>query len=306
MPDRTDESCVLHEGPWTHRTVNANGSRFHVVEAGAGPLILLLHGFPEYWWTWRHQITPLADAGFRVVAVDLRGYGASDKPPRGYDGYTLSGDIAALIRSLGERDATVVGHDWGGNLAWTTAAFHPRMVRRIAVLGMPHPLRLRSALLGDPAQLRASRYIAAFQTPRYEHHITKDRAAYVGATLRRWSGPAWPTTPDFAEYERACREAIRIPQASFCAMEYYRWAIRSLTRPSGWKFNSLLAAPIPVPVLQLHGAIDPCLLPSTAAGSGRYVSGPYEWRLLPGVGHFPHAEAVDAVNGELLRWLKEG
>jgi pimeloyl-ACP methyl ester carboxylesterase len=305
MPGRPDETAVLQEGPWTHRTVAANGSRFHVVEAGAGPLVLLLHGFPEFWWTWRHQLAPLADAGYRVVAVDLRGYGGSDKPPRGYDGYTLAGDVAALIRSLGERDATVVGHDWGGHLAWVTAAFHPRMVRRLAVLGMPHPLRLHAALLTDPEQIKASRYVGAFQAPRFEHHVTRDDAAYVGTLLRRWSGPAWTRSADFAAYERSCRTAIRIPQASFCALEYYRWSVRSLTRPSGWKFHRLLRAPIAAPVLQLHGALDTCLLPRTAAGSGRYVTGPYEWRLLPGVGHFPQSEAPETVTGELLQWLKE-
>jgi pimeloyl-ACP methyl ester carboxylesterase len=305
MPDRPDETCVRHEGPWAHRMVDANGSRFHVVEAGSGPLVLLLHGFPEYWWTWRNQIAPLADAGYRVAAVDLRGYGASDKPPRGYDGYTLSGDVAALIRSLGERDAAVVGHDWGGHIAWTTAAFHPRMVRRLAVLAMPHPLRLRAALLSDRAQIRASAYIAAHQAPRFEHHVTRDHGAYVGRLLRKWSGPAWTRTEDFAQYEAACRTAMRIPQASFCAMEYYRWAVRSLTRPSGWRFNQLLAAPISAPVLQIHGALDSCLLPSTAAGSGRYVAGRYEWVMLPGVGHFPQSEAPEVVTGELLQFLKD-
>jgi pimeloyl-ACP methyl ester carboxylesterase len=299
------DDAVLLDGPWSHRTVSANGSRFHIVEAGAGPLVLLLHGFPEFWWSWRHQIEPLADAGFRVVAVDLRGYGGSDKPPRGYDGYTLSGDVAGLIRALGERDAVVVGHDWGGFLAWTTAAFHPRMVRRLAVVGMPHPLRLRSALATDPAQLRASRHLVSFQAPRYEHRVTRDDAALAGGLLEEWSGPGWPRTRDFEAYAAACRAAIGIPQASFCAMEYYRWALRSLTRPSGWKFAKLLARPITAPVLQLHGALDSCMLPSTAAGSGRYVTGPYEWRLLDDVGHFPQSETPDLVTGELIRWAKE-
>jgi pimeloyl-ACP methyl ester carboxylesterase len=299
------DDAVLLAGPWTHRTVSANGSRFHVVEAGAGPLVLLLHGFPEFWWSWRHQIEPLADAGFRVVAVDLRGYGGSDKPPRGYDGYTLSGDVAWLIRALGERDAVVVGHDWGGFLAWTTAAFHPRMVRRIAVVGMPHPLRLRSSLVTDPAQVRASRHLVRFQAPRYEHRVTRDDAALVGELLEEWSGPGWPRTPEFTAYVAACRAAIGIPQASFCAMEYYRWALRSLTRPSGWKFAKLLARPITAPVLQLHGALDTCMLPTTAAGSSRYVTGAYEWRLLADVGHFPQSEAPDLVTGELIRWAKE-
>jgi len=305
MTTRPDES-VEFDGPWAHRSISANGSRFHVVEAGSGPLILLLHGFPEFWWTWRHQISDLADAGYRVAAVDLRGYGGSDKPPRGYDGYTLASDIAGLIRALGERDAMLVGHDWGGFLAWTAAAFHPRMIRRIAVLGMPHPLRLRSALATDPrGQLAASRYLLAFQAPRYEHVIIRDDAQYVGDTLRRWAGPRWRETDDFAAYVEVCKSAMLIPQASFCAMEYYRWAIRSMTRPSGWRFVKLLQRPISAPTLQLHGGLDPCILPRTAQGSGRYVLGKYEWQLLADVGHFPHAEAPQLVTGELIRFAKE-
>src|SRR5664280_222189 len=115
------ETAVLVAGPWQHRQVSANGARFHVAEAGSGPLILLLHGFPEFWWSWRHQLLDLPPAGFRVVAPDLRGYGASDKPPRGYDAYTLSADVAGLVRALGEREAVVVGSDWGGMLAWAVA-----------------------------------------------------------------------------------------------------------------------------------------------------------------------------------------
>src|SRR5512143_1870526 len=120
-----DESVVLVEGRWAHRTVTANGQRFHVAELGDGPLVVLLHGFPQFWWSWRHQLLALADTGYRAVAPDLRGYGASDKPPRGYDAFTLSADVAGLVRALGERDAVIVGHDWGGFLGWTTAAMHP-------------------------------------------------------------------------------------------------------------------------------------------------------------------------------------
>src|SRR3954449_6726033 len=145
-----DDSGVLVEGPWTHRFVGANGTRFHVVEAGTGPLVLFLHGFPEFWWAWHDVLPVVADAGFRAVAVDLRGYGASDKPPRGYDGYTMSADVTGLIRALGERSATIVGTGYGGLIAWTTAALHPRSVDRLVVLGAAHPLRLRSALLADP------------------------------------------------------------------------------------------------------------------------------------------------------------
>ena len=112
---------MLVDGPWTHREVSAGGTRFHVAESGSGPLVLLLHGFPEFWWSWRHQLPALAAAGFRAVAPDLRGYGASDKPPRGYDVPTLAADVAGLVRALGEREAVVVGHDWGGLLAWASA-----------------------------------------------------------------------------------------------------------------------------------------------------------------------------------------
>ena len=107
---------MVIDGPWTHRDISANGIRLHVAEAGTGPLVVLLHGFPEFWWAWRDQLPAIAEAGFRVVAPDLRGYGASDKPPRGYDSLTLAADVAGLIRALGERDAIVVGHGWGGHV----------------------------------------------------------------------------------------------------------------------------------------------------------------------------------------------
>src|SRR2546421_12386066 len=135
-----DESSVLIDGPWNHRFVSANGCRFHVVEAGTGPMVLFLHGFPEFWWAWQYQLRMVADAGFRAVAIDLRGYGASDKPPRGYDGYTMAGDVAGLVRALGERSAVGVGAGYGGMLAWTAAAFHPRPVRPLLVAGPAAPV----------------------------------------------------------------------------------------------------------------------------------------------------------------------
>ncbi|MDQ6874314.1 MAG: alpha/beta hydrolase [Actinomycetota bacterium] len=306
MPPAPDETVVLVDGPWRHRTVSANGAHFHVAEAGDGPLVLLLHGFPQFWWAWRHQLVGLADAGFRVVAADLRGYGASDKPPRGYDAYTLSADVAGMIRALGERDAVVVGHDWGGLLAWTVAAMHPRVVRRLAVLGMAHPLRMRAALLTDPrGQLRASRYLFGFQAPRYpESQLTGVEADFVERHLRRWAGPEWTATADFAQAEQRYTEAMRIPAAAHCALEYYRWIVRSVIRPSGWQFARLLQQPVTAPTLQLHGGLDSCVLPRTAQGSGRYVAASYEWHLLPGVGHFVAEEAPEIVTGELVRWAK--
>jgi pimeloyl-ACP methyl ester carboxylesterase len=301
-----DESFVLTEGPWAHRFVSANGTRLHIVEAGSGPLVVLLHGFPEYWAAWRHQIQPLVDAGFRVVAPDLRGYGASDKPPRGYDGYTAAADIVGLIRGLGEKSASLVGAGYGGQVAWATAALHPRTIDRLVVLAAAHPARMHATLLaGDRQQYTAMGPMLAFQLPRYEHRLTRSDAAMVGEYLRRWVAPAWTRSEDFAEYVWACRTAMQIPQAAFCAMEAFRWAMRSLLRLQGGRFRSNMRKPIVTPTLHLHGARDPLVLPSTALGSGRYVIGAYEWRSLPEVGHFPHREAPHQVTGEIIRWMKE-
>ena len=297
-----EDSVVLVDGPWTHRDVTANGARFHVAECGPvdGELVLLLHGFPEFWWSWRHQLVALGHAGYRAVAVDLRGYGASDKPPRGYDAYTLSSDVAGLVRALGSREATVVGHDWGGVLAWTVATLHPQVVRSLVAVSMPHPLRLRNALLHDRRQRRASRYIAFFQLPRApEARLRRDGGAYVGELLRRWGGPGFPD----AETEARCREAMAIPGAAHCSLEWYRWAVRSRTRPSGLRFLALLEQGVTAPTLQLHGAVDSCLLPETAHGSGAWVRAAYELQVLEGVGQFPHQEAPDAVTAALLGHL---
>jgi len=290
-----EESVVLVDGPWTHREVTANGARFHLAEHGPadGPLVLLLHGFPEFWWSWRHQLTALGDAGMRVVAPDLRGYGGSDKPPRGYDGYTLSSDVAGMIRALGASEAHLVGHDWGGLLAWAVATLHPAMVRTLTVVDMPHPIRLREALLRDPAQIRASAYIGFFQLPKApELRLLKDDAAYVEELLRRWGGPGFPDPETAAR----CRAAMQISGVAHSSLEWYRWAVRSLTRPSGLRFQRLMDHGVQAPVLQLHGALDGCLLPSTAAGSGAWCHGGYRLDVLDGLGHFPHEESPDLVS----------
>jgi pimeloyl-ACP methyl ester carboxylesterase len=305
MKRAVDDSAVLVDGPWTHRFVSANGTRFHVVEAGTGPLVLFLHGFPEAWFAWEPQLTAVADAGFRAVAVDLRGYGASDKPPRGYDGYTMAGDAAGLIRALGERRAVLVGSGYGGMVAWSTACFHPKLVRRLVVLSAAHPLRLRAGLLADPrGQLAASLPMLRFQVPRMEHVLTRDDAAAIGGYMSRWVGPSWRDTAEYREYEARCREAFRIQQTAFCALEAYRWAVRSVLRLQGYRYVKQMQQPIVSPTLQLHGSADTAILARTALGSGRYVLADYEWRLLDGVGHFPHREAADLVTGEILRWAK--
>ncbi|HEY8986403.1 MAG TPA: alpha/beta fold hydrolase, partial [Streptomyces sp.] len=187
-PSAAPSTVVRPDGPWKHRDVAANGARFHIAEVGEGPLVLLVHGFPQFWWTWRHQLTALADAGFRAVALDLRGVGGSDRTPRGYDPANLALDITGVIRSLGEPDAALVGHDLGGYLAWTAAAMRPKLVRRLAVASMPHPRRWRSAMLADVKQTAASSHIWGLQRPWLpERRLVADDGALVGELIREWS-----------------------------------------------------------------------------------------------------------------------
>jgi len=297
-----DASETLIEGPWRHRFIAANGARFHVAEAGTGPLVLLLHGFPQFWWCWRHQIPALAAAGYRAVALDLRGYGASDKPPRGYDTITLAADVAGVIRALGETGAVIVGHDWGGWLAWSMPALAPRETTAVAALSMAHPLTLRTALARDAGQRRAWRWVLEFQLPmRPEQQLTRgDRA--VGL-LEQWAAPSPPGSfPDAGTLE-TYRKAMRVPFVAHSSMEYYRWALRSLPRRDGRRFATALQHPITVPLLQLHGALDAFVLPSTALASHHRVRGPLSYQLIPGAGHFLPEEAPDEVTAALLTWL---
>jgi pimeloyl-ACP methyl ester carboxylesterase len=281
--------------------VAANGARFHVATLGDGPLVVLLHGFPQFWWAWRHQLVALAEAGYRAVAMDLRGYGGSDKPPRGYDPFTLCADVSGVIRSLGTRDAAVVGHGLGGLVAWTLPVLQPAQVRRIAVLSAPHPRRMRAALR-DPKQLLAGRHVASFQLPLApERHLTRDDGALVERLITAWSAPGWPD----AEAAERYRAAIRVTGVAHCAMEFYRWGVRSLPRPDGIRYARTMKAPLRVPVLQLHGEQDSAIHVRTAAGSGAFVEGPYRLHLIAGSGHFPHEEQAAETNRELIGFLAE-
>ncbi|HEY5985745.1 MAG TPA: alpha/beta hydrolase [Streptosporangiaceae bacterium] len=296
-------SAVYIDGPWSHRPVTANGTRFHIAESGEGPLVLMLHGFPQFWWTWRRQLTSLPPAGFRAVAADLRGYGGSDKPPRGYDLITAASDGAGLIRALGEANAVVVGHDWGGLVAWTMAAFFPKVVRRLTIVSVAHPLRMRAAMLTDPLR-RGWRTGSAlgFQLPVLpERQLLRHNAEQVGRILRKWSGPGWPD----AATERRYRAAMCVPSAAHSALEYHRWFLRSVLRPDGMRYASRMRVPVQAPTLHLHGALDTCLPPRAAQGAARYVMAPYRWRLIDGAGHFLPEEQPDRFDTALRSWLSD-
>lgn len=304
MSRSPDPSSVRIPGPWTHREVSANGIRLHVAELGTGPLVLLLHGFPEFWWSWRHQLPALAAAGMRAVAVDLRGYGDSDKPPRGYDLWTLSGDVAGLVRALGERQAHLVGHDWGGILSWCTVALHPRVVRSVTVLAAPHPRAMGQALLRDPAQRSASRYLVNFQAPWLpERCLTRDAALLVEQVLRSGASPQWCASSAFPAVARRYREAMLIPGVAHCALEYYRWVGRSQFRFDGRRLSRAVDRTARVPVLQVHGADDPYVLERTARRSVHWAGDGYRYEVLPGIGHFVQQEAPERTTALLTEFL---
>jgi pimeloyl-ACP methyl ester carboxylesterase len=296
-----DASMVLIEGPWEHRFVAANGARFHVAEQGEGPIVLLLHGFPQFWWAWRHQMAALAEAGYRACAMDLRGYGASDKPPRGYDTRTSATDVASVLRSLGGSRAVVVGHGWGGWIAWSMPTLQPTVTRAIASLSMPHPLVFRKASFANPRQLRANAYLGGLQRPFVPERQMTVHGGYVQRLLREWASPEgiWPSP----EEARIYADAMALPFVAHSAAEYYRWVVRSQVRPDGWKFAARMRTPISLPVLQLHGEHDGAVLADTPGGSASYVTGPFERHLVPNAGHFLPEEAHDVVNQHLLDWL---
>jgi pimeloyl-ACP methyl ester carboxylesterase len=238
------------------------------------------------------------------VAVDLRGYGDSDKPPRGYDGWTLAGDIAGLVRALGHGDATLVGHSSGGLVCFATAVLHPRAVRSIAVVAAAHPVALKRAILRDRAQRRAWwPEFLRYQVPRYgERMLARDDGFEVEALLRRRSGSDWTDTADFVDTADRMRTAIRIPGVAHCALEYQRWMFRSQWRPDGRRFLAAMAEPIEMAVLAMYGDADPFLTRDAIAGAPHLV--PHrEIRPIPEAGHYAHQENPTAVTVELLRFV---
>ena len=274
-----------------------NGVRLHYVEAGAGPLVLLLHGFPQFWYAWRHQLPALARAGYRAVAVDLRGYNLSAKP-RGvgaYDVELLAGDVAALVAALGERSAVLVGHDWGAAIAWRVAARYPERVGRLVILNGPHP-RAFLRELRKPAQLLRSAYVLFFQLPVLpELVIRAGDFALLDRVFRRDARPGSFSDADVAAH----KEALRQPGALTAALNYYRAAVRHARR------RTLRAETrVEQPTLLIWGDRDRYLGPGMARGLERWVP-----RLrvehVPEATHWVMADAPAQVNELLLAFLGE-
>jgi pimeloyl-ACP methyl ester carboxylesterase len=237
-----------------------------------------------------------------VVAPDLRGYGDTDKTPRGYDAFTLAADVAGLVRSLGERDAILVGHGYGGVTAFDTAVMKPAQVRGVVAIAAPHPVRM--ARIRRPVGAdRYGRLLAWAAVPAWpERHLVAGNAALLERIVRSQSGPAWLSSPDFRETMPKMRQAIRVPGAARGACEHLRWVARSPWRTDGHRHRDMLATPITVPVLHVVGDADRFTPASSLADARELCAGWYTMSTVRGVGHYPAEEAPDTVT-ELIAQL---
>ena len=280
---------------------DGDGVRLHYVARGEGPVVLLLHGFPDFWYGWRHQLPALAEAGLRAVAVDLRGYNLSQRPARvaAYALGRLAADVAALARSLGAGGrAHVVGHDWGGAIAWRVATHHPEVVDRLAVLNAPHPRRF-AELLRTPGQALRSWYTGAVQVPAVPELLlgARDRALLHAAWDRMHDRPGAFTAEDHRQYGAAFSSPGALP----AALAYYRAAAR---RP-GETFDSDVPPRdevVRAPTLVVWGEEDPALLRANAEGLEPWVPD-LRVHFVPGAGHFVQADAPEVVNARLAEFF---
>ena len=262
-----------------------------------GPLVVLLHGFPEFWYSWRHQLPALAQAGFHALAPDLRGYNESEKPAgvRNYRLGLLTSDVAGLIRQMGSRQAVVVGHDWGGFIAWQFALAHPELLDRLIILNAPHPAAFRRELR-HPAQWLRSAYVLFFQLPWLpEQLLAAADYALVGRILLRQ--PVYPGAFSLQDIERY-KEALARPGALTAALNYYR----ALLRYSGEIHRN--PSPIRVPTLLVWGEQDPYLGVGLTEGLNRWVPNLQVVRLAD-ASHWVQNDVPEQVNERMLDFLRQ-
>lgn len=207
--------------------IETNGIRLHVIQAGpnSGPPVILLHGFPEFWYGWRHQIPALAEAGYRVIVPDQRGYNLSDKPRgvKAYGVYELVNDILGLIDALDYEKVNLVGHDWGAVVAWTLAILHPKRLHRLSILNVPHPAVMSAFLRRDPEQVRRSWYVFSFQVPWLPERWLSTNGWRGAERALRGSGKIHTfTNDDIKKY----KEAWSQPSAMTSMINWYRAAFR--------------------------------------------------------------------------------
>jgi pimeloyl-ACP methyl ester carboxylesterase len=259
------------------------GVRIHYVTLGHGPLVVMIHGFPDFWYTWRDQMAGLS-RHYQVVAIDQRGYNLSDKPVgiEKYDLAVLASDVAAVIHDVGRTKAIVVGHDWGGAVAWTLAMFQPELVERLIILNLPHPRGLLRELRENPAQLAASAYARGFQ----DTELAWGTSAETLAALFQ----ADPTV--HARYVEALGRSDLAAMLAYYKRNYPHEPYADLDLPI-----------VQPPVLVIHGLADPFLLSAGLDGTWNWVAQPLTIVTIPGANHFVQQDAPALVTKTIKRWL---
>ncbi|QDU23685.1 alpha/beta fold hydrolase [Urbifossiella limnaea] len=264
--------------------VDSDGVKIHYVTTGKGPLVVLVHGFPDYWYTWRDQMPVLAKH-YQVVAIDQRGYNKSDQP-KGVESYgvgKLVGDVAAVVKHFKCDKAVIVGHDWGGFVAWSFAMLRPDLTDRLVVLNMPHPKGVMRELANNPEQQKASAYARGFQEPDSHKRITANDLA------------KWVKEPEARErYVEALDRSSMEGMLNYYKANYPREPYRD---------NGLFLK-VKCPVLMIHGLDDQYLLPGALNDNWKWVEKDLTLVTVPKAGHFVHRDAPEAVNKAMLRWLR--
>jgi epoxide hydrolase 4 len=278
---------------WEHHFIETNGIKLHYVSQGQGKLMLMLHGFPEFWYSWRHQIPEFADK-YHVVAIDLRGYNDSDKPQE-LEAYKISelvADIKGVISGLGYKDCILVGHDWGGIIAWYFAYAYPEMVEKLIVLNIPHPALFMEGLK-TPQQLLKSWYAFAFQVPWLPEFLFQLHDYQLIASC--FTDMAIDRTA-FSEADlNAYKDAAAKRGALTAAINYYRCAFLSLLDGASQRWDIL-----DVPTLTIWGENDAALGQELSYGTDKYVR---EWQIkyIPNCSHWVQQEQPALVN----RYIRE-
>ena len=267
----------------THGFVDSDGVKVHYVTSGDGPLLVMLHGFPDYWYTWREQMPELAKH-FQVVAIDQRGYNKSDQP-EGVDSYAmpeLVGDVKAVIEHFDRKQAVIVGHDWGGAVAWSFAMQHPEMTERLVILNLPHLNALRRELANNPEQRKASAYARRFQQPDAASQLTAE-----GLTF--WVRDAAARAKYVAAFKRSSFEAM---------LNYYK-----ANYPREPYDEPLDVPKVKCSVLMIHGLKDTALLPGGLNGTWQWLEKDLTLVTVPDAGHFVQQDASEFVTKQMINWL---
>jgi epoxide hydrolase 4 len=268
----------------THGYADSNGVKIHYATLGQGPLIVMIHGFPDFWYTWRAQMEALADK-FQCVAIDQRGYNLSDKP-NGIENYSvplLVGDVAAVIKSLGKDKAIIVGHDWGGLVAWQFALHQTQMTERLIILNLPHPRGLSRELANNPQQQKNSQYARDFQKPDAASKLTAEQLAF-------WVKGSEARAKYIEAFKRSDFEAM---------LNYYK---RNYPREPYTEDTSPVVK-VQVPVLMIHGLNDSALLPGALNNTWDWLDKDLTLVTIPGASHFVQQDAADLVSRSIRAWL---